>query len=111
NGCRKSNHRSNVLRLLGSDRAGDDPSQAVPDQVDLAAGFLDGLLDRVPEAIANQQVWTLCIQADTGKVGLIADAFQPGMQMGHIKVGSEKSGNDHDRGPVAMWYTQTVIDG
>lgn len=72
--------RSNVLWPLCRDRAGNNASQAVADQMDFAAGFGKRLLNGLIQPALNQQVRTLCVQTDAGKEGPVSDPPQPFMQ-------------------------------
>src|SRR5581483_9749769 len=70
----ESNHGSDVLRALRRDGSCDDSAQAVADEVNLAAGFFQSFLDGSGQAIADEQVRTLGIHTDAGKIRTVADA-------------------------------------
>ena len=69
----------------------------MPQQVDPAAGLADRLLDGGVQAVADQQIGTVGIQADTGEVGPVAHPLQPGKQFDEIEVAAQKAGNNDHR--------------
>src|SRR5690348_14934113 len=107
----ESDHRGDIFRTLRRDGAGNDSAEAMTDEVNLATSFLQGFLDGRGQAITNEQVGAFGIHADAGKIRAIADAFEPGIQMRHVKVGAEKTRDDHYRRVIAMRNSKAVVDG
>ena len=58
----------------------------------------------------DQQVGTIGIDTDAGKVRAIADAPQPGIQVRDIDIGAEKTRNDHHGGTFAVRHSQSVVN-
>src|SRR3954466_2538856 len=77
----------------------------------LATGFAARLVDGLIETTLNQEVGALGIQSYAGKIGTVADAAKPGMELRQIKIGSQKAWNNDNRRTVAVWDSQAVIDG
>ena len=80
--CAQRDDGSNVLWPLPRDRTGDNASQTVADQMDLAAGFGERLLNGFIQAAFNQEVRTLCVETDAGKEGLVSYPSQPSYAAG-----------------------------
>src|SRR6516225_9258595 len=79
-------HRCDVIGPLTGNRARDDPAEAVADDVDLPPGIHQGLFDIAVETPLDQEVGTLGIDADTGKVRTIADLLQPRSHLREINI-------------------------
>ena len=86
------------------------PAEAVPDEVNLSAGFLERFVHGSGKTIADQQVGTFCVQSDIGKVGSIANALKPVVEVTDIEVGSQESGNHDDGRAVSALDAQTIVN-
>src|SRR5208283_1814361 len=108
--CGERNNRRDINGSLVGDRAGNNATQTVANQVDLALGLHERLLNVLVQATLDQDVRAVCIEADAGKVRAIADAFQPGAQLRQIVVSAQEPGNEDHTRAVAVWYAEAVID-
>ena len=103
-------YRSDAIRHLGCGRARDDAAQAVPHQVDLLAGFLVGLLYGLGEFVLDQEIRALGVHADAGEVRFVADAVDPGAELGQVQIGQQEARNHHHRRSVSGRDAETPID-
>src|SRR5208282_1084322 len=104
-------HRSDVPWPLARNRACDHPSQAMTDPVNSPSGFGQGSCNRVVQMALDQEIWTLGVDSNPGKIGLISDALQPGVKFHRIKIGAEETRNNHHSRSVAARHAEAIIDG
>lgn len=57
-------HGCNIFRTLGSNGTSDCASEAVPDQMNFAASILKSRVDALCQILLDQEIWTLCVDAD-----------------------------------------------
>lgn len=110
-GSGKRDHGRDVSRPLTSHRTRDHASEAVADEVDLAARLGNRFFDRLVQAALDQQVGTLCIDADSRKIRAVPDAFEPCVQLCQVKIGTEKPGDNNYSRAVPARDTQAVVNG
>src|ERR1022692_1752956 len=76
----------------------------------LAAGLGQRPVYRLGHMALNQQVRTVGVDTDPGKIRPVSDAAQPGVQFRQIKIGAEKTGNENDSRVIAAGRTKTVVN-
>ena len=106
----QSNHRRDIIWPLTGDRASDNAAQAVANDVDLALRFHERSFKDLVELALDQDIRTVCIESDAGKIGAVPDACEPGTQLGQVSVCTEEPGEEDDCRPVATRYTQAVVN-
>ena len=79
--------------------------------MNLASGLSQCLVDRLVQSALDQQVWTLGVNADAGKIGPVSNAPQPSMKFRKVEICAKKAGNDDDRGAIATRHAQAVVHG
>ena len=89
----QGDYRRHTLRHLRGNRSGQHTAQAMPDDVNLAAGLGVGFFDGVDQMSLDEQVRTFRVDADPGTVRPIPDAPQPGAELGPIQIVQQKAGN------------------
>ena len=77
--------------------------------MNLASGLGQCLINRLVQSALDQQVRTLRINADAGKIRPISNAAQPSMKFRKVEIGAQKAGNDDDRGAIATRHAQAVV--
>src|SRR5208282_2218044 len=78
--------------------------------MDFAAGLVQRSFYRRAYMALDQEVGAVGVDADAGKIGAVADAFQPAVEFRQIKIGAEKTGDDNDAGVIAMRHTKAVVN-
>src|SRR5690242_7207073 len=78
--------------------------------MNLAPSLIQRSFDSVVHMTLDQQIRAVGVDADAGKIWAVADASQPAVEFGQIKVSAEKAGNDDHAGAIAMRHAKTVID-
>jgi hypothetical protein len=101
---------SNLVRPLSGHRTGDHSTQAVPDQVNLATRLFPCLINGLEQAVLDQQVRTIGIHANPGEVRAVTDTPQPGIEVRHINIGTEETGDDNDGGTFAVRHSQAIVN-
>jgi len=79
--------------------------------MNLASSLSQCLINRLVQSTLDQQVRTLRINADTGKIGPVSNAAQPSMKFRKVEIGAKEAGYDDDRGAIAMRHAQAVVHG
>ncbi len=110
-GRAERDYRSYLFRTLPCDRTGDHSPEAVPNQMNFASGLGQGFFDRLIEAALDQQVRTFRVNANTRKIRMITNTPEPRVKLGQVKIGTEKTGNNHDGRSVPARHAQAVIHG
>src|SRR5208337_1052656 len=106
----QSDYGRDIIWPLAGNRAGDNAAQAVANDVDLALRFHERSFDNLVELALDQDVRTICIESDAGKIGAVPDACEPGTQLRQVSVGTQEPGNEDDRRPVTTRHTQAVVN-
>ena len=107
----QGDHRGHIVWPIPGHRTGDNPAKAVPDKMDLASGTQPGLFDGQVQPALDEQVRTICVDSDAGKVGTVSDALQPSVKFGEVKIGAEKTGMMMTAEPSPRWNAQAVVHG
>src|SRR5579862_2592466 len=87
-GGSQGSHRSDLFGPLGGHRARDDAAQAVPDEMYFPAGGRESAFYCIVQPLADQQVRTFRVPADSRKVRPVADGSEPGEQLAKIGIGA-----------------------
>jgi hypothetical protein len=106
----QSNNGRDVARSLTRNGTCDDAAKAMTNKVNLSSGFGSRPLNRLVQMALDQEIWTLGIDADAGKIRPISNALQPGVEFHQIKIGAQKSGDDDDSRAISARYAKTVVD-
>jgi hypothetical protein len=107
----KSDYGGDLPVALGGGRPGEQTAETVSEEMDFAAGLAAREVHGVIEALTNEEIRAVGIQADSGVVRTVADAAQPGEDLDEVDVAAEETGDDHYRGTVASGNAETVVDG
>jgi len=104
-------NRGNVIGPLRGYRAGHDSAQAVTDEMDLASGFMQGPVDAVIETVPDEDVGTLRVQRDAGKVRGVSNASDPEAELREVMITAEKAGNNDDSRSVSVGNAEAIVNG
>ena len=109
-GRAEGDHRRNIVRTLRSDCASDDASEAMANEMDLAAGILEGAFDSPCQSLLDQEVGAVGIDDARRRSG-ITDSVEPPMHWPQVSVATKKSRDQHCGGSIPARNTETVING
>jgi hypothetical protein len=101
----QSDNRSDIGWTLRGHGARNDASQAMADQMDLASGLGQGLLDGGVELSLDQEVGALRVETYAGKKGFVSNSGEPLMQGCQISIWAEKSREENHSGAIAVLYS------
>ena len=109
-GRSQSDYGGDIFGSLAGERTCNDPTQAVPDKVNLSPGLGQRRFDCVTQVTLYEQIWAFSIDANAGEVGLIANPPQPAVQFCQINIRAQETRNDDDGRAIPAWDTKAIID-
>src|SRR5256714_6976414 len=107
-GRAEGDHRRNIVRTLRSDCASDDASEAMANEMDLAAGILEGVFDSPCQSLLDQEVGAVGIDDARRRSG-ITDSVEPPMHWPQVSVATKKSRDHHCGGSMPKRTIARVI--
>ena len=93
---RQTDHRGDVVWSLSGDRTRQDATETVADYVQFSTGILQRLLDTGIQMLLDQNVGTLGVDSDAGKIRPVSDSSEPCVKLCEIGVRAQKSRHEND---------------
>src|SRR5664279_455165 len=85
----QSDDGRHIIRSLTRDRTGDDASQTMTDEMDLALRLKEGFFYTRIQTLLDEDIRAFGVNSDARKVRTISNATDPGVKLREISVGTK----------------------